>query len=163
MQRKLALPLALFFIMLIIFAGCAHEIPQKKQIKSFYEEFIEVDLLDPVRAIEEYEHYNDETLKAVAIDSVKGNYTTHNEILSLEKITDQLWVIELYIETRMNPEGFNVYHFVGEINGTYKVMRSVRSIPQVLIGDLNLDAYLPTGDFIDPEDVMIDIPIKREN
>ena len=123
----------------------------EQQVREFYTEFIEVDLSDPVRAIEEYEYYKDESLKAIAIESVKGNYTTDYEILSVEKITDQLWAIELYIETSMRPEGFTAYNFVGKINGEYKVIRGVGSIPDELIGDLNLDAYRPTGDYMDPE------------
>ena len=150
MKKMIALLLTAS-LMLALF-GCATEpaettIPtqlQEEQIRAFYEEFIEVDLSDPVRAIEEYVHYNDETIKAVAIDSVKGNYTTHYEILGLEKITDQLWAIELYIETSMDPQGFNAYNFVGEIDGVHKVIRGVNQIPQSLIGELDLDAYLPT-------------------
>ena len=133
----------------------------ENQIRDFYEEFIQLDLTDPARAIEEYVYYNDEAIKSIAIDSVEGNYTTHYEILGLEKITDQLWAIELYIETSMDPEGFTAYNFVGEIDGAYKIMRSVNQIPQPLIGDLNLDAYLPTGEYIDPEDVIIDTPIRK--
>lgn len=153
----------LLCIVLFALTGCVQENQQEVQIRTFYEEFIEVDLTDPVRAIEEYVHYNDETLKAVAIDSVKGNYTTYYEILSLEKISDQLWAVELYIETSMDPQGFTAYNFVGEIDGEYKVIRGVNQIPETLTQNHNLDAYLPTGDFIDPEDVIIDMAIQNED
>lgn len=139
----------------LTFAGCGQNQPEA-EIRAFYEEFIQVDLADPLRAIEEYVYYNDEVTKAVAIDSIKGNYTTHYDILSLEKITDQLWAIELYIETSMDPEGFTAYNFVGKIDGAYKIIRGIDQIPKSLSQNLNFDAYLPTGDYLNFDDVMIE-------
>lgn len=42
----------------------------------------------------------------------------------------------------MDPEGFTAYNFVGEIDGTFKIMRSVDQIPQSLIGDLVVDEQM---------------------
>lgn len=163
MNKKISFTLALLCAMLTALVGCGQNDSRERKIQDFYEEFMEVEMSDPVRAIEEYVFYNDEAIKAIAIDSVEGNHTTHYEILRLEIISEQLWAVEVYFETQMSPEGFTAFNFVGEVDGEYKVMRSVRQIPQSLIENLDLDAYLPTGDFIDSEDVMIDTPIKREN
>lgn len=154
---------ALLCIFLLMLFGCAQENQEQMKIRTFYQEFSELNLVDPALAIENYVHYEDETIKSIALASIEGDRTIDYEILKLDKISDTLWAVEVYVETTMQPDGFTAYNFVGEIDGTYKIMRGVNQIPQNLIQNHDLGAYIPTGDFVDPEDVIIDMPIQKED
>lgn len=110
MNKKITFTLVLLCAMLTALVGCGQNVSQEKKIQDLYEEFMEVEMSDPVRAIEEYVYYNDETIKAIAIDSVKGNHTTHYEILRLEKISEQMWAVEVYSHSKGNDSSSRAWY-----------------------------------------------------
>lgn len=129
------------------FTGAARD-PEEQQIREFYEEFTEMELTDPVRAIEQYVHYEDDASKAIALEQAeRGDVDASTEILHMEKLSEDLWAVEISYMIPVAPGRETGYHFVGKVDGAYKVMRNVRGIPEELSRGLDLEPYYPTGEY----------------
>lgn len=140
-------------LILIFISACSPSPSAEEEVRNFYMEYVEACIEDRIAATKKYVHYEDPAqLERETADTNCPLLKT--DILSIEKLTDDLWALRIYYENLYIPDGETIYHFVGVIDGEYKVMRNIWNIPTTLSQDLNLDQYQPTGDYISPGDVM---------
>lgn len=87
----------------------------------------------------EYAYFPNETLRQAHKDS--GITLVSYSIESAEKIGETLYAFDLILEDTYNPEPFEQWKFVGEIEGEILVIGNVNYIPEELAPDLDKDRY----------------------
>ncbi len=157
--RTLAYALVVSLVAVGLMVGCtftgAAQDPEEQKIREFYEDFIQQEQTDPVYALEQFVYIEDENSKIIALTyAERGEVATSTEILNVEKLSEDLWAVEISYVLPANPEGDTAYNFVGKVDGAYKVMRNVRAIPEELSRGLDLEPYYPTGEYEFIEDVI---------
>ena len=148
-------PLYVVGALLALLLFCAYFLYQSPndEVLDFYMEYVEACIEDRIAATKEYVHYEDPAqLERETADANCPLLKT--DILSIEKLSDDLWAIRIYYENLYVPDGDTTYHFVGAIDGEYKVMKNIWNIPPTLSQNLDLESYQPTGDFISPDEII---------
>lgn len=65
------------------------------------------------------------------------------EIRRWEKLNDHLWAATTYYQLEQESEGSICYHFVGEIDGGWKVMLGPHNVPDTLANGADLSRFVP--------------------
>lgn len=112
--------------------------------EKYYTEYLELAMNDRKSSIINYHHYEIPLAKEMALASSNNKLYSY-EILSIERLSNQLWAFTVFMVTDIMRDGATVTNFVGEIEGNYYVMTSVYQIPDSLQSGLDL------GKYVDPE------------
>ena len=113
-------------------------------VSAFYAEYLELSKTDREAAILQYQHFEDEESKELTLENRER--VLSYEILALEKLSDALWALRVRLETEYEEGPYELYHFVGLIDGEMRVMHSTRAIPTQLREGLDLEPYEHRGD-----------------
>lgn len=154
MMMKRVVYIASMLLILSILYACSPSPSPEEEVRNFYMEYVEACKEDRMNATIQYVHFEDETDRKVAELNAQCTLLC-TDVLSIERLSNDLWVIYIYYENLYVPDGNYTHHFVGVIDGEYKVMRSVRNIPSDLKQDLSFEQYMPTGDFVSHDEVII--------
>lgn len=141
-------------IILLFSCACSPSLSPEEEVQNFYMEYVEACKEDRMDATTKYVHFEDPFDWEMA-KQTSNNSLLRTDILNIERLSDELWVIHIYYESLYVPDGNETYHFVGVLDGEYKVMRSLENIPPYLKQDLSLEQYIPTVDFISPDEVIL--------
>lgn len=118
-----------------------------------YINYLETAKYDWHAAINDFCHFELQDRKAMA--EISKTYIQDYEILTWERISDRLWVVNTTIVDAAHPEGVIATNFVGIIDDQYYVMTGVDQVPNSLKENADIESYRPTGDnIVDPEDVL---------
>ena len=154
MKKHLWLVAALLILTLL--CACSPAPTPEDEIRTFYTEYVEAVKKDRVSATIQYVHFEDKRMEAAFTQS-SNNTLYLTDILSMEQLSDNLWVLEIYYESVAVPSGNTAYHFVGKIDGERKVMRNWENVPAELAQDIDFTKYMPDYDNIVDIDDIIDI------
>ena len=115
------------------FAGCTVEKeepalcdPTFTEALNFYISYMETARFDWQKAVGEFLHFEDEESKSL---SLRGNPILSYQLIRFEKLSDQLWIVEVFIKRDYIPDGAYGVNFVGIIDGEYRVMNNKKKIP----------------------------------
>lgn len=86
-----------------------------------------------------YAYFPNETIRKAHEDS--GITLVSYSIESAEKITDNLYAFDIILEDTYNPDPYEQWKFVGEIDGKILVIGNVNYIPEELAPDLDKSRY----------------------
>ena len=151
MKKHLWLVAAL--LVLTLLCACTPAPSPEEEIRAFYTEYVEAVKKDRVSAATDYVHFED--LYWLEMEALVADNTLYlTDILSMEKLNDDLWVLQIYYESLYVPEGEVIYHFVGKIDGEYKVMRNWLNVPAELVQNIDLEQYMPTGEIVSPDEII---------
>ena len=139
-------------LMLILSSACSSAELSEKDVREFYTEYVEAVKQDRLPAIFEYVHYEYESMLE-ADKEYPSDPLFHAEILRVEKLSPELWVLQIYYESSQIPAGATAYQFVGIIDGELKVMKGHFNVPSVLAQNLDLEQYAPDN-YVHPDDVL---------
>ena len=136
-----------FFILLFTYFNSTN-ITVPRNISLFYNDFLEAFSKGTFDDIDPYLHFE------VSLDHemTEANFTNllKYEILSWEKLSDNLWLATTYAETDQVPSGFNCNHFVGYIEKQLYVMIGAYQVPEALLD------YETRRRFISDKDITAD-------
>lgn len=149
----------LCIVMVFILTSCAQdkmqvgtqeEIP--KAVQDFYIEYMDMSTKDPFTATHEYCHFEStEMLELSASCPPLVSY----EIISWEKLSDELWAVKICAVEEHIPNGIYCVNYVGIIDDRYYVMGNEDEIPSALKEGINITPYEPSGpDIISPDDII---------
>lgn len=141
-------------LVLLFSCACSPSLSPEEEVCNFYMEYVEVCKKDRMDATTKYVHFENPFEWEIAKQN-SHNALLHTDILSIERLSNELWVIHIYYESLYVPDGNKTYHFVGVLDGEYKVMRNSKDIPSYLKQDLSFDQYMPTGEFVSPDEVIL--------
>lgn len=129
-----------------LFVGCAGDTTEEETVRQVYERFLNMSMdAETFDDAMDMLHYELETDFKDGLRESR-DYLTHYEILTQEKINDGLYAFKIYMESeKLNPDGDEMYHFVGRINGAWKVMLALQEIPKDLWENLDVDKYIDPG------------------
>ena len=152
MKKHLWLVAAL--LVLTLLCACTPAPSPEDEIRAFYTEYVEAAKKDRVSAATKYVHFEDERMREAAKMS-SNNTLLLTDILSIEQLSENLWVLEIYYESAAVPDGDTAYHFVGMIDGERKVMRNWENVPAELAQDIDFTKYMPDYDnIVDIDDII---------
>ena len=100
-----------------------------------------------------YRHYEDPVAKEMAQQhpQVLVDYA----IVSLSKLSENLWEVILLSKTVEFPDGVYGANYIGVIDGKYYVMVNIKQIPEDLTVGVEIDPFEPSGpSIIDPGDIV---------
>ena len=125
------------------------------EILSFYLEYCEATKRDSVMALLQYVHYEDKETLKLALSVAPDDPVMHYEIIRLERLSDDLWLIEECFYSKLTPGGICGLNFVGRINGKLYVITGKSQIPPHLKEGLVIEDYTPHGPgILVPDDVL---------
>lgn len=135
----------------ILAGGCAQEkagtVP--KDMEEIYNQFIEAFTTGTYEDLAPYLHFEIEEYREMTEEFYDN--ICNPRLISWEKIQDDLWVANTYVEQRNIPEGEIANYFVGRIDGELKVMIGVFQVPKDLAGDADLSRFIAPDELIPGE------------
>lgn len=150
MKRMLRIIGAL--LMLMLFCACSPSKLSEEEVREFYMEYVEAHAQDKMAATLKYVHFEYESMLE-AEKANEYNKQTRTEILDIEQLSSDLWLVQIYYESTITPSGGTAYHFVGMIDGKCKVMKGHLNVPTNLAKNLDLEKYAPDN-YVHPDDVL---------
>ena len=151
MKRTLCIIGAL--LMLMLFCACSPSKLSEEEVREFYMEYVETAKEDRIKSLV-YIHYEDEYWREADKES-GSNLLYRTDILNMERLNDDLWLLQIYYESVAVPQGNTIYHFVGLVDGECKIMKNWEQVPASLAEGLNLEQYMPTGEIVYPDEIII--------
>lgn len=165
MNKRISLILAMTILCFVI-SGCglfsqksvATTAPRNENLRiqdalAYYVSYMETWKVDHEKALREFSHYNSQEALEVGLDHPEE--LVSYEVLRIEQLSDQLWVVEVFGITSTVKNGMYAANYVGLINGEYRVMISEEHIPQSLKEGVEIEPYIPHGpDIVHPDDVL---------
>ena len=139
-------------LMLMLSSACSSAELSEKDVREFYMGYVEEIMQDYLAATLKYAHYEYESMLEAEKNS-PHDPDFRCEILDIEKLSPELWLIKIYYESMVAPSGNTAYHFVGYIDGELKVMKGHLNVPSALAQDLDLEQYAPDN-YVHPDDVL---------
>ena len=120
-------------------------------ITEFYQDFLTAFSTGTYADIDPYIHYEVPEHK-----SLNESYFLNIEnykIQSWSKINDKLWEVTTFVQLTGDSVGEECYHFIGNFDGTLKVMIGPYNIPEELSQGGDLSIYIPSDAL--PPDVIV--------
>lgn len=139
-------------LMLMLFCACSPSELSEKDVREFYMGYVEETMQDRLAATLKYAHFEYESMLEAEKNS-PHDPTYRCEILDIEKLSPELWLIKIYYESMVAPSGETAYNFVGYIDGELKLMKSHLNVPSALAQNLDLEQYAPDN-YVHPDDVL---------
>lgn len=151
MQKKLGLYIivCLIIVICIVFANSSTTVPD--EVKQLYIDYMETIKSDYEKAVNEYCYFEVPIIEELTKQSTE--YITEYEILSWQKLSDHLWVVNTFFKTEYIPNGETMFNFIGVIEGKYYVMLNAYQVPVQLRENIDLSQYIPPN-VIPYEDVV---------
>lgn len=146
-----------FFVTCLLFTGCTSE-TDLEQATEFYREYSDLLIEDVESALTNYVFYKNEADLQWAL-SASEIKTLSYEIINISELHDELWAINVWMSTSLEPDGFIFYNFVAKIDNRYYVITNPDNIPDDLKLDIDFSPYY-YPDALSPNEVF-DI-IKQE-
>ena len=153
MKKNGCAVLACILVICCLVTGCAKENAPEFTLTPFdssfsdavrcYSMFIDAAMADWSDAVEKYCHFESADNRKLSLE--KGTPTRSCEILRVEKLSDQLWEFEVFIKDGLLVDGAYGVHYVGVINGEYRVMVNIEEIPAALKDGVEIVPYKPHG------------------
>ena len=113
------------------------------EVLEFYVSFVEMQKIDFIGAYREYGHFEDPEGWEKIENCQEVIYEC--EIICVEKMSSNLWTVEFFYKSKEIPLGAYILHYVGVIDGEYRVMNNLRHVPPELSDGLDLKPYWPHG------------------
>ncbi len=150
MVRKLLCAILIGLLVICIFSGCqAEEVTDTKpydsayyNVSQFFIQYIESTMHDPVKAAQVC-YFKDESERELFVQSMQDHPTLSYEIIRFEKLSDDLWVIELCAVSNMFPNGVTGVNYVGIVDNNMLVYRNKKNLPSALTEGLEIEDYKP--------------------
>lgn len=135
--------LALFLclsIFSVMFASCQKEekVPPA-EVSSLYDEFLRILAVGPEEKVDMYLYYDKPEYKQLSEGAFEPS--VESRILRWEELNNSLWSVTTYIRTENQEEGIDCFHFVGIVDGSWKVMIGKHNIPDDLSAGLDLSRF----------------------
>lgn len=157
MNRKKLLCAGLCLILLVACCWGCDKAPEEDPAVAFFQDYLEAMKVSNEAALP-YVYFENEEKEEMFLDS-SGNRLLSYEILQSEKINDNLTAVTYYSEDNLYGE-LTWTSFVARMDGEYKVIRNVSSVPEELSENLVEDNYTdPDGMWIDFDET---IPIEEQ-
>ena len=103
-----------------------------------------------------YAYFPNETIRQAHENS--GITLTSYSIESAEKIGNNLYAFDLILEDTYNPDSYEQWKFVGEINGEILVIGNANYIPEEMIKDIDKDKYeFKTDETLSQDAIIFDL------
>ncbi len=152
MGRKLLCIMLIGLLVLCIFSGCqAEEVTDTKpydsayyNVSQFFMQYLESMMHDPVKAAQAC-YFEDESERELFVQSAQDHPILSYEIIRFEKLSDDLWVIELCSVNKMHPNGVNYVNYVGIVDNNMLVYRNKKNLPSALTEGLEIEDYEANG------------------
>jgi hypothetical protein len=123
------------------------------EVLEYFVDYVELLKTDPRSGIVDYRHYEDQQAKQLSLDNAV--LVLEYEVVRIEKISDQLWLVEFFLKTEKGTLGYYVINYVGEIDGRLWIMTNEKQIPEKMKEGVVLEEYKPHGPgVVDEEDVL---------
>ena len=157
MNRKKLLCAGLCLILLVACCWGCDKAPEEDPAVAFFQDYLEAMEISNEAALP-YVYFENEEKEEMFLDS-SGNRLLSYEILQSEKINDNLTAVTYYSEDSLYGE-LTWTSFVARMDGEYKVIRNVSSVPEELSENLVVDNYTdPDGMWMDFDET---IPIEEQ-
>ncbi len=122
------------------FTGAGDQVP--RDVKDFYEEYLEVLQTDINRAILEYRHHEFVSDLHNSLNTPQGGVPTDLRILKWERLSDELWAVQLENSSPIVESMRLIWNFVGNIRGKYYVMINPTHVPEDLSQGVELSGFV---------------------
>lgn len=128
------------------------EVPE--EVKAFLIRYFEAFKTDLAEAAS-YRYFADPDGRQRMEESM--DYLVEYEILSWEKMSDDLWLATVNLRCQSDKNSRISYQFVGRIDGAYYILTAYAlDHTEQLKGDLDISPYLPTGEnILYPDEILI--------
>lgn len=136
--------LILFFICMIFILTACYYPSEAERIEAFYCEYTELANTDPEKAASEYLYFNDPNTQEMWIESAEFDLLYFHGIESIVQLSDDLWVLQVWTSSTYFPEKCLIPQFVGVIEGEYRIMISVKQLPDYYKEQIVIDEYTVT-------------------
>ena len=157
MNQKKLLCAGLCLILLVACCWGCDKAPEEDPAVAFFQDYLEAMKVSNEAALP-YVYFENEEKEEMFLDS-SGNRLLSYEILQSEKINDNLTAVTYYSEDNLYGE-LTWTSFVARMDGEYKVIRNVSSVPEELSENLVEDNYtIPDGMWMDFDET---IPIEEQ-
>ena len=157
MNRKKLLCAGLCLILLVACCWGCDKAPEEDPAVAFFQDYLEAMEISNEAALP-YVYFENEEKEEMFLDS-SGIRLLSYEILQSEKINDNLTAVTYYSEDSLYGE-LTWTSFVARMDGEYKVIRNVSSVPEELSENLVVDNYTdPDGMWMDFDET---IPIEEQ-
>ena len=123
-----------------------------EEITAYFNEFLYAYTTSSFEEFDSYLHYEYPQYR-ILMEEIYANLHSHR-IEKWEKINDKLWLAHAYIANSNEPDGSVNQYFIGEVDGSLRVMIGVYQVPEELASQERLSRYLPEG--VLPADVIFD-------
>lgn len=110
-------------------------------VSRFFIQYMEYTMMDISKSAH-MTYFTDDTEIALYLQS---DPTTAYEIIRLEKLSDALWVAEIYSTSAMFPDGMYCVNYIGILDGNMLVYRNLKHIPDSLTEGLEIEEYIAHG------------------
>lgn len=120
---------------------------------NFYLDYIDDCKVSWRQAVLNHVHYESEESRNLALEL--DDKVLNCQILRVEKLTDQLWEVERFMQTEIAKGGYCDVDYVGMINGQWWIMLSIKQIPAALKEGVEFEPYESHGpSIVNPEDIL---------
>lgn len=165
MKKKLCVLYICVLILALLLGACAWEPASESHVDpvadevpvlnviNYYCEYIDDCKISWKQAVLNHVHYESEESRKLALEL--DDKVLNCQILRVEKLTDQLWEVERFMQTEIGKEGYYDVDYVGMIDGRWWIMLSPRQIPDTLKEGVEIEPYEAYGpSIIPPEDIV---------
>ena len=108
-----------------------------------YIRFMELAKNSFAEAAKEYAHYEIEENRI--LDQQTAERIRTYEIIQCRELSENLWAVEVFFTSDLNIYGGYCEHYVGIVDGEYRVLLATKHIPAELGEGLELEPYKPHG------------------
>ena len=116
----------------------ANRVP--KEMETYYNQFIEAFSEGTFDDIKPFLHFEIEEYQQL-MEHYFSNIR-NVQLESWERINDDLWVANTYVETDTEPEGNLTHYFVGKVDGEMRIMIGVFQVPDELADGEDLSRFI---------------------
>lgn len=131
-----------------------HPKDHSADVLAFYLEFWEVFSNCRQDGYRQYCHFENQALYEELMAKAKQDLLYY-EIVRMERLSDELWVFEFFNQTIKRPDGIYQVHYVGNVDGEYRVFLNKDQIPAEIADGVTIPEFEPYGpDYISPGDIV---------
>ncbi len=124
----------------VMFSSCKKEEESPPaEVSSLYDTFLSALAVGPEEEVDTYLYYDKPEYKLMS----EGTFipVAESRVLRWEKLKDSLWSVTTYIREENKDEGTNCFHFIGIVDGTWKVIIGKHNVPDDLSEGLDLSRF----------------------
>ena len=138
MKKHLILCIMLTCICSALLACDNNYVPD--DVTAFYQDFLETAKTDHNAAVRQYCYFKHPEEYDVVASST--DFLLSYKIHSWEQLSNDLWAVQVSINSINNPDGHKYFHFVGRFDDRFWIMLGTTRIPDTLKEGCDLNQYI---------------------